>query len=355
MDLRPYGLDLTWTSETEIRTLDPSILASAHLYKDSGFVIAGRTYRAVQKINQGTFGIIYKVKHAGKFYACKVLRDMKTNGDFQSFLNEVLIHILLLQASMNQPNGPYVSYLYKVAFDKAAQKAYILTEWMDRTLREDILAHTKAENDARLPTLLAQIAHMLSFFGRELRFNHRDLHTGNVMVGSHLRRVVLIDFGYSCLSALGSEFKGPSIYNGEQNPCYKPDRDIPFLLMELYMLYEAYIGEALRQTIHAELIAHIGDATCDMGTLCPDHDLASLDDRYLFLNKPSVRVESGSTEKAEQQFRHFRPRNTKPRTKTRKHRHRHRKAMLRPNHNRRTIRHIPKNMKLEKGVVGPLE
>lgn len=359
MDLRPYGLNLTWTPQTEIRTLDPSILIPAHVEHKRVFVLGGRHYIVREKINQGSFGVIYKVEHEGTFYACKVLREMNTATDFQAFLNEVMIHIILLQTSMGETNGPYVPYLYKVAYDKALNKTYMITEWMKGTLRESIIGHKKHENDLHLPYYLSQIAHILGFFGKTLRFNHRDLHSGNLMLGSH-NRVVLIDFGYSCLQWEGVEFKGPSIYNTARNPCYKEDRDIPFLLMELYMYYGAFISDALRKNIHADLIARVQpDGICDLGDLCPEHGVTTLEDRYEFLNTPTTVIPEGTPKRVEPQFTHFQKQKTKARgswfpffgRSTPK------KALRRRNTRRRTIpvRSLPASTVLEKGVVGPLK
>jgi serine/threonine protein kinase len=376
MDLRPYGLNLKWTPETEIRTIGPSILISAHVEEKRTFVIDSKKYTAIEKINQGSFGVIYKVEHEGKHFACKVLRDMKTATDFQAFLNEVIIHILLLQASMEQRNGPYVPYLYKVAYDKTLNKTYMITEWMECTLRDYITQNTKSENDIRLPTLLAQIAHILQFFGKRLQFNHRDLHSGNIMIGHHMSRVTLIDFGYSCLRWEGVDFKGPSIYNAAQNPCYKKDRDIPFLCMELYMYYDKYISEALRKSIHTTLIARIqkSGAICNLGKLCPEHGVASLEDRYEFLNKPTIQVPAGAPKQVEDHLKSFRtlshkqtwfpfyrpatPRNRTLRNRTLRNKgpkaYRTKKT-LRRNNQRRTIPVGSVTNVSEKGVVGPLK
>lgn len=367
MDLRPYGLNLTWTPETEIRTIDSTLLSPGHIEDTHVFVIANKRFTAKEKINQGSFGVIYKVENRGKLYACKVLRFMGTAMDFQAFLHEVLIHILLLQASLPEKNGPYVPYLYHLAYDKALNKTYIITEWMDKTLRDEIVHHSKSENDRRLPTYLSQLAHILGFFGETLRFNHRDLHSANIMVGKG--RVVIIDFGYSCLLWEGVEFKGPSsVYDAARNPCYKEDRDLPFLLMELYMYYDAFISDKLRKLFHASLIARVDPhGVCDLGVLCPEHGVATLEDRYEFLNKPASKIPGGVPHYVEHRLRAFRP---DPRQK-KQHpqllpawmplssevpkKSKYRRLTLRRNRMARTFSEIPEDMVLEKGVVGPLK
>jgi serine/threonine protein kinase len=356
MDLRPYGLNLTWTPQTEIRTIDPSVLIPAHIEHKHIFVIAGKKYAAKEKVNQGVFGIIYKVEHEGKYYACKVLREMKTATDFQAFLNEVMIHIILMQTSMGEKDGPYVPYLYKVAYDKALSKTYIITEWMKKTLRDDIIRHTKHENDAHLPMFISNVAHILGFFGKTLQFNHRDLHSANVMLGNN--RITLIDFGYSCLRWEGVEFKGPSVYNAAQNPCYKEDRDIPFLLMELYMYYDEYISDALRKSLHKVLIARTGSSVCDLGLLCPEHGVAALEDRYEFLNAPATVIPEGIPKHVERQFKQFRlPVKQSNRWFTMFNRQTKKSKTKRQNTRKRTIpvKSISRNAVSEEGIVGPLK
>ena len=351
MDLVPYGIHLTLTPATDVRTLGPEMLSIATLTKNS-VTIDGKNYAFVDQINAGVFGIIYKAEHAGKTYACKMIRELTDASDFQAFLNEMLIHIILLQTSISEPNGPYVPYIYKVAYEPTHKKAFIISEWMSTTLREDIQSHTEIENDYRLPTLLSQLAHILDFFGKELRFNHRDMHSGNIMIADHTSRVVLIDFGYSCLSWEGLQFIGPSIYNSAKNPCYKEDRDLPFLFMELYHYFDKFMSSHLRGILHADIRVRVHNKSCNMGKLCPEHGLSSLTNRYEFLNRPNVRTVPVRI--IQNQFRKFRSQHRVTRKRSLRNkifgtvRKTRRKTKLPKN---KQVRSIP----LNKGIVRPLE
>ena len=318
LDLSPYGLHLPLgglTPLTDLSTLGLDVLASAQSHR-KGVEIDGLHYSVVKKVAEGTFGDIYKVEHKGVPYACKILKALKTTDDVQALLCETLIHILLLQVSVGELNGPYVPYFYKIGYDKKTHKTYLLTEWMSHTLYEEIVGRSKRENDLRLPTILGQIAKMLSFYGERLRFNHRDLHTDNVMIARSFRRVVLIDFGYSCLTWNGLQIKGPSLYNDEPNPCYKPDRDIPFLLAPLYAYHAKHISKSLRKHIHTMLQGYVRVQTttqdpaqfhlCDVGEMCPPFGLRKMENRYLFLNSPDVHVPRGSTARVTRAFQTMR-------------------------------------------------
>jgi len=330
LDLSPYGLRLPLgglTPQTDLSTLGLDIFASARSHR-KGVEIDGTQYTTVKKVAEGEFGYVYKVERNGTPYACKIHKALKTKDDLQSLLCETLIHILLLQASVGERNGPYVPYLYKMGYDKKSHKTYLLTEWMSHTLHEDILNFSKSENDRRLPTILGQVAKALEFLGSSLRFNHRDLHPSNVMIARSFKRVVLIDFGYSCLTWNGLQIKGPSLYNDAPNPCYKPDRDMPFLCMRLYKFYDTHLSPSLLQHIHAMLQGYVRGKSylhrvqeaeqrsvlyqpCDLGELCPSLGLSNVMDQYEFLNSPEVRVPPGNSAKVERAFRTMRFRDTR--------------------------------------------
>lgn len=330
LDLSPYGLHLPLgglTPHTDLSTLGLDIFASARSHR-KGVEIDGTHYTVKRKMTEGEFGYVYEVERNGTRYACKIHKALKTKDDLQALLCETLIHILLLQASVGERNGPYVPYLYKIGYDKKTRKTYLLMEWMSHALDEEIVRRSKDENDQRLPTILRQVAHALTFFGTHLRFNHRDLHPGNVMIARSFQRVVLIDFGYSCLTWNGLQIKGPSIYNDTPNPCYKPDRDMPFLCMRLYKFYDKYLNPSLLEHIHATLLGGVrGDShshrvqeaergsilyqPCDLGELCPSLGLSNVMDQYEFLNSPAVRVPPGNSAKAEHAFRTLRLRRTR--------------------------------------------
>jgi serine/threonine protein kinase len=246
--------------------------------------------------------------------------------------------------------------LYKIGYDKSTKKTYLLTEWMSHTLDEEIRRRTKSENNRRLPTILGQVAKALTFCGSRLQFNHRDLHPSNVMIARSFRRIVLIDFGYSCLTWNGLQIKGPSLYNNAPHPCYKPDRDMPFLCMRLYKFYDKYLSSSLLEHIHEMLRGYVRGKSylhraqevergtvlyqpCDLGELCPSFGLSDVMDQYEFLDSPEVHVPPGATSRAEHAFRTLRLRHSLKHSRKHKgiHRKSNGKVTLRANRNVRTI------------------
>jgi len=311
LDLRPYGLRLTLTPDTDVRRLGLEVLSSAHRSRGAsthynGFVVGGIPYIAREKMSGGAYADLYKVEHKGVMYACKINKDMETTEDLRAFLCETLIHIVLLQASVGEVNGPYVPYLYKVGFDKSTRKTYVITEWISHTLEEDIAHRSREENDKRLPTVLAQVAHILTFFGTTLRFNHRDLHQRNVMITKSLKRVVLIDFGYSCLNWNGLNLRGGFVRD-DVEPCYKEDRDIPFLCFRLYKFFDIFLSPHLLHVLHTMIKGTAKEQPCNMGALCPEHGLPNVNSSYEFLDDADVRMPLGTTKRAEELLRHTRP------------------------------------------------
>lgn len=76
---------------------------------------------------------------------------------------------------------------------------------------------------------------MLEFFGKTLKFNHRDLKTDNII---YVRKkgeihIKLIDFGFSCLT-WGSLHISTESYPFV-SPCYKEGRDLQQLIYNLYI------------------------------------------------------------------------------------------------------------------------
>jgi len=295
MDLRPYGLDLTLTPSTDLLTIGKELFAPVTIRmprrKQNAVVeVDGLQYEIMGLVGEGAFANTYSGKHNGTLYAIKEIHHLTSPQEIQACVIEILTHIILLHESMGQPNGPYVPHVYKVGYDFKKNMIYMVTELMSNTVDEMIAASSKKINDTLVPFLLFRLANILEFFGNRLHFNHRDLHTGNIMLSADLQRVVLIDFGYSCLTWKGLKIIGPSLYNSfeTQGPCFKPDRDLAFLIFRLFKGYSDFLSDSLLEKLHKPLQTIVGNHQCDMGVLCPEHGLATFNNHYEYLDRENV-------------------------------------------------------------------
>ena len=310
MDLRPYGLDLVLTPSTDLLTIDKTMFSPAvqrrRKHRDDNAVldIGGVLYEILHEIGEGAFATLYSGKHKGVVYAVKEIRNIRSPLEFHACVIEILTHILLLHESMDQPNGPYVPHLYKVGYDFKRNLMYLVTEMMDDTLDSYIADGSKEVNEVFVPFVLARIASILEFFGNRLHFNHRDLHTGNIMLTADLQRVVLIDFGYSCLTWKGLHIQGPSVYDSfaTQGPCFKADRDLAFLIFRLFKGYYEHLSDSLLEALHKPLQTIVGKHTCDMGAMCPEYGLQVFDDHYEYLDRTNVVAPDARPAKVRQQM-----------------------------------------------------
>ena len=320
MDLRPYGIDLVLGPSTDLLTIDKSKIASAQVRrKKRGTAhvtldVDGIPYEIIESLGEGTFGIVYKGRHEGKLYAIKEIFDIRSPSHFHACVLEIIIHILLLHESMDLPHGPYVPYLYKVGFDFSRNVMYLVTEMMDDTFEGAIQDVSKESNDVLVPYVLARLATILELFGNRLHFNHRDLHTGNIMLSADLQRVVLIDFGYACMTWKNLLIQGPSLYDtfpapsirvGKEGPCFKVDRDLAFVIFAVYKFYPKYLSASLLEALRKPLQTTVGSHKCDMGTMCPEYGLKALDDHYEFLDRENVVAPDARPNKVRHQMTHL--------------------------------------------------
>jgi len=310
MDLRPYGLDLVLDASTDLLTIDKSKVASATIgrrkHKDDNVVLTidGLPYEIIESIGEGSFAILYSAKHEGQMYAIKEIFNIQSPAHFHACVMEIIIHIILLHESMDQVHGPYVPYLYKVGYDFKRNVMYLVTELMDDTLDAYIQDVSKESNDVLVPFVLTRLATILEFFGNHLHFNHRDLHTGNIMLSADLQRVVIIDFGYACLTWRGLLVQGPSLYNSfpTQGPCFKADRDLAFLIFRLFKGYSEFISDSLLESLHKPLQTRVGAHSCDMGAMCPEYGLKEFDNHYEYLDRENVVAPEARPSKVRQQM-----------------------------------------------------
>lgn len=298
VDLRPYGINTQVDAAFRQSDLESYMIDFAYTDNTGGakrISMKGVSYRVLSTMGTGVYGTTYRVEHTGTgvFYAIKVVDSLFTTSSRNYFFSECVIQILLAEASRGQPNGPFVPDVYGVAFD--SDRGYLRTEIMENTLGNLTDALTPAENDLVVPDALTQVAQRLKYFGTALEFNHRDLHSNNVMFttrGDGTRAFKLIDFGFSCLKLpSGDRLIGGNYFEASPS-CFKKDRDLSQLM------YYCFISKNMSSELKARL-AHILEAnvalpkkrTCKMTKKCPG--VTKWLDTYEFLDRANVSVPLG--------------------------------------------------------------
>ena len=234
LDLNPYGIKLiidpSMKSIDSLLTID--ILGKAILERGA-ILINGETYRRGTLLGSGSYGRVYKCNKnsCSEAYALKIL-DLT---DIEQFLKEVIIQILLMKMSENDQSGPHVPRIICVGVDWDNSRGCIISELMENTVQNLLLTNTEPQKEIDVPFVLNQVAYMLEFFGKTLKFNHRDLKADNIM---YVRKkgeihIKLIDFGFSCLT-WGSLNISMDSYPFMPH-CYKEGRDLQQLIYNLYV------------------------------------------------------------------------------------------------------------------------
>lgn len=274
IDLRPFGINLQLKSSYIV--INP-YLTQERIDKATSdannFYIGGKTYKKGAKLGEGSYGAAYNcIGPGGKEFAIKVVKEgLETVNDFQNFLKEIIIQIILATVSEDQPNGPYVPRIFHVGFDAQNKHGYMVSELMRGTLNSLITKLSADENDIVIPAVLDQIAHILDFFGKKLHFNHRDFKDDNIMYVKEdgKRLFKLIDFGFSCLKWNNLQISGGSIFK-PSSTCFKKERDLGQLLYNIRR-YTPSLSEELKQWLTKALMAEVAGEKCSVTEGCELH------------------------------------------------------------------------------------
>lgn len=312
MDFRPYGIDLVLKPSTKLQSINASLIQTGFIkatlrLEVLEFSFPSGDYKVQRILGEGTYGITYSVQGPdNKPYAVKLIQFEKDSA--RAFLKECMIHILLMQESKNEKNGPYVPIFYEVGYDEYRKTAFIRTEMLDGSYDSLIRNVSQPKNDILIPYTLIKISEILDFFNIRLRFNHRDLKGDNIMFKKKSETAVelkLIDFGLSCLTWKGIRINGEG-YSGLKS-CYKPDRDLSQFLYSLARFERKYISNELLIRLEQILHAIIGNKQeCDALTDCPLYGLKDWYSSYNFYNRSNVKIPSAIPTVIKQEMIRFR-------------------------------------------------
>jgi serine/threonine protein kinase len=269
MDLRSYGIQVTLQKGMRLEPhLKEQNIRVGYFSKHRGLIIlpSGR-YSLGAFLGSGSFATIYSAVHekTNKAYTMKLI-SLK-NVTMESVMRECIVHILLMKESVNEKHGPYVPRFYEVVHDSYNNMMILRTEIIQDILYDRYRAGTPQENDTIVPNTLAQMAQILDFFYRRLRFNHRDCKPNNVLYNydpvTGRIQVKLIDFGYSCLC-----WNEIDIHAGDRisGTCFRPSRDLTQFLYATYTDRAIPLSEGLK-AVFREMLTFPVD-----GTLCRLHE-----------------------------------------------------------------------------------
>jgi serine/threonine protein kinase len=312
LDLRPFGVNHELDSKKDLPTFTPPQLSTGSYNASAGrFTIDGRVYTVIEKLGEGTYGAAYKTSAPdGRNYAIKRIKgSIHTVSDFNIFMREALIQIILARESEAEANGPYVPKIYKLAFDSAKREAYILCELMRNTMLNLITALDAASNDIVIPDALQQISHILDFFGSRFQFNHRDLKGDNIMyvkTPSNKRIFVLIDFGFSCIDWHGLKINGGS-YFARSKTCFREHRDLAQLTYYI-LKYTPTLSPRLKEWLNDLLEAQVKKTKCSMATDCVIRGkklIKSWANTYNILDRKNVVVKYANPKNYTRKMQHF--------------------------------------------------
>jgi len=265
--------------------------------------IGGKSYTIGSELGSGSNGTSYKcVDEFGKLFAIKEIhKQVYTDFEIRTFLKEAIIQILLAEESKHEAEGPYVPMLYTVGYNWENNHAFIVSELMRNTFSNLISALSEEENDIVVPNAIQQVATMIDFFGKRLKFNHRDLKSDNIMYirRNNIRLFRLIDFGFSCLTWNGLKINGGEYFSPVRT-CFRKERDLMQFIYQVWKYDSQFYSRGLTEWLKNMLVVNMGNKTCDLGNGCEiDHIkiMKEWRETYNFFNRSNVTAPYGDPQR----------------------------------------------------------
>ena len=247
IDLRPYGLNLVLDgslsqAEFEARLTKDIVLNKVNA-DDTAFIFADGAkelkYSKSRSRGKGGYGVVTQCTNSNlcrQVAIKKVFFNSKTSKpevQLANFLKECIIQIILSEVSKpKQLIGVPEVYRIGISDEETPTSGFIISELIDNTLDNFIYNKTAEEKDVIVTDALVQVADILLFFQKTLRFNHRDLKSNNVMYKTVGDKPVyrIIDFGFACITWNQLEIQTNTI---KFQTCFKAGRDLAQLTYEL--------------------------------------------------------------------------------------------------------------------------
>jgi len=281
-DFTPYGYNYT-LSKTSPLIKQFSRLAPVQSISKQMLTTNKAVYQLDKRLGTGSFGTTYKAISNGKDFAIKQIKLDHTRALWNS-IKEVIIQILLYEATKDLPDGPYVPQVFEIAYNRKKDKLYIIQELMDGTLESLINHRTKEENETQLLDDFEVIATQLEWLGTQLQFNHRDFKSDNIMYKNNSKGYTLrlIDFGMSCMTWKGIHLQAASTLFPTSHTCYRPSRDLSALFFEISDYVKSHLSKEMRNLLHEFVILRVNGKNMNM---LKEFDWGNT---YSFLNRKNV-------------------------------------------------------------------
>jgi serine/threonine protein kinase len=318
MDLRPFGLQITLRPNMDLESfLQKEYIQTGSYSRSRGiFEFPTGRYNVGVKLGEGTYGKSFQAIHEtnNQVFAVKVidLEDRSifkygTDSAIRLTMIQSIINIILEQESADEPAGPYVPRFFEIALDTQRNYMLLRTERLHDNLWNRYKASTAEENDLVIPQTLAHTAHILDFFFKRLRYNHRDFKPDNVMYTYSLDgqfNIKIIDFGFNCLTWKGIEIKGAEYFK-DVYECYLPSRDLTqFIYFLLDYRNGIQLSPRLKKILEHIITFPVGNTICNMIIGCRAYGMNMNDwyDSYDFLNNPKIKNPNAYPEKIRQKM-----------------------------------------------------
>ena len=243
---------------------------------------------------------LYKTKVNGK----TVVDETKIKQDQDDLVSEVTIQQQLyaripgscpavhdfLHVNPEQVKDSKVSHQYGIVMDKCDGNAF------------DVLKANKGNDDVFLD-ILEQIAIILQQAQSELKFNHRDLHPGNVMYKTvdGKKKFLLVDFGFACAEIDGTEVRTipPQLptYDAKKKKkeCLRGSRDLAMLVYRTRTAKDIVLSDAMKaftqELLTFDLKGLAPGQKCDMTVMfkgCLPRFAGTPEREYTFLDEDDV-------------------------------------------------------------------
>lgn len=224
--------------------MDDAPILLKHDFITNIYSTATKHFKFGNILHQGINGIIrwVRVLNTETHISTFILMKNQYNYPFAT-LKEARLQRIVHQYLEAHGFHNVVPEVHDILQTTNGQIYFTMTAYEDAVLFSDYLEHNinwgnpSSHNDHILLEIISQIARVLVPLQNELKFNHRDLKTDNILIcpGPH---AILIDFGLSCI---GRRIADPRpIMNAgirtisDTDPCPKIGRDLFQLFLSLY-------------------------------------------------------------------------------------------------------------------------